>query len=141
LHELLQQHQHFRHVDTRLQHWDNGVLRIKLSNSALVFLRAGIMGYAWVAVLHYWMQLTFKTTLLIATAMPALWLAVFHALLRLSQPRSRQSIHFDAEPAVIGGLKRLSAWLLTAGAGLAMFVVHARRDLGQPALRPVEAGC
>jgi hypothetical protein len=83
------------------------------------------MGYAWVAVLHYWMQLTFKTTLLIATAMPAVWLAVFHALLRLSQPRSRQSIHFDAEPAATGGFCGwLAGCLLTAAAGLALFAVQ-----------------
>lgn len=77
-----------------------------LLNSVFVhfYCCAGIMGYAWVAVLHYWMQLTFSTTLVIATAMPAVWLAVFHALLRLSRPRSRQSIHFGAEPAAAGGL-------------------------------------
>lgn len=53
---------------------------------------AGIMGYAWVAVLHYWLQLSYRTTLLIATIMPGIWLAVFHSLMRLSQPHSSKGL-------------------------------------------------
>lgn len=53
---------------------------------------AGIMGYAWVAVLHYMLQLSYRTTLLLATAMPGIWLAVFHSLMRLSSgPHSSSS--------------------------------------------------
>lgn len=50
------------------------------------------MGYAWVAVLHYMLQLSYRTTLLLATAMPGIWLAVFHSLMRLSSgPHSTSS--------------------------------------------------
>jgi hypothetical protein len=56
------------------------------------FLHAGIMGYAWVAVLHYWLQLSYTVTLLSATIMPGIWLAVFHSLMRISQPHSSKGL-------------------------------------------------
>lgn len=49
------------------------------------------MGYAWVAVLHYWLKLSYTVTLLIAVIMPGLWLLVFHRLMRLSSRQSRSS--------------------------------------------------
>lgn len=55
------------------------------------------MGYAWVAVLHVYLQLSYTTTLLVATVLPGLWLAVFHALMRLSRPAAiRMHVHYGS---------------------------------------------
>jgi hypothetical protein len=66
---------------------------------------AGIMGYAWVAVLHYWLQLSYTLTLLLATGMPAVWLVVFHSLMRLSnksQDINRGAVQYSAVPSAAG---------------------------------------
>jgi hypothetical protein len=36
-----------------------------------------VAGYAWVAVLHQWLALSFSTTLLAANVLPVAWLAAF----------------------------------------------------------------
>lgn len=43
------------------------------------------------AVLHYWLQLSYTITLLIATVMPGLWLVVFHSLMALSSQQATGS--------------------------------------------------
>jgi hypothetical protein len=43
----------------------------------LWLLHAGVAGYAWVAILHELVGLSFMVTLLIANIMPAAWLIVF----------------------------------------------------------------
>lgn len=40
-------------------------------------LLPGVAGYAWVAVLHQWLALSFSTTLLAANVLPVAWLAAF----------------------------------------------------------------
>ena len=67
-----------------------------------VRLPAGIMGYAWVAILHYWLQLSYTTTLLIATGMPAVWLVVVHSLMQLSKPSSKAGPHYTGLPSTAG---------------------------------------
>lgn len=47
---------------------------------------AGIAGYAWVAILHYWMGYSYTLTLLVANVMPVAWLAVYHLVLQRIQP-------------------------------------------------------
>jgi len=71
---------------------------------------AGILGYAWVAVLHYWLKLSYTVTLLIATAMPGLWLVVFHGLMRLSSRHGSSSsssttklVNYNAVPSAAEG--------------------------------------
>ena len=60
------------------------------------------MGYAWVAVLHYWLQLSYTATLLIATGMPAVWLLVVHALMQLSKPGSKTGAQYTQVPSCTG---------------------------------------
>lgn len=71
-----------------------------------VRLPAGIMGYAWVAVLHYWLQLSYTTTLLIATGMPAVWLVVVHSLMQLSKPGSKAGPQYMGLPSTAGESQR-----------------------------------
>lgn len=43
---------------------------------------AGVFGYAWVTVLHLWLRVSFRATLVAANGMVAGWLAVYLLLLR-----------------------------------------------------------
>ena len=43
---------------------------------------AGVFGYAWVTVLHLWLGVTFKATLLAANGFTAAWLSVYNLLLQ-----------------------------------------------------------
>jgi hypothetical protein len=42
---------------------------------------AGVAGYAWVAILHNWLGLSFSSTLLLANLLVGLWLATYLCLL------------------------------------------------------------
>lgn len=42
---------------------------------------AGVAGYTWVAVLHLWLGLTFRTTLLLANVTSVAWLFIYHKVL------------------------------------------------------------
>lgn len=48
---------------------------------------AGVAGYAWVAALHVWAGLSFRTTLLAGNVLAGAWLATFFLLLRPPPPR------------------------------------------------------
>lgn len=51
---------------------------------------AGVFGYAWVTVLHLWLGVSFRATLLAANGFTAGWLAVYYLLLR--PPRHTPSL-------------------------------------------------
>lgn len=57
----------------------------------------GIGGYAWVAVLHYWLGLSYTATLLLANMMPIIWLAVFHLVLQRVEPSTSSKVILDYE--------------------------------------------
>jgi hypothetical protein len=59
---------------------------------------AGIAGYTWVAVLHYWLGLSYTATLLLANVMPVAWLAVFHLGLQRVKPGQLSKAGVDYQP-------------------------------------------
>lgn len=55
---------------------------------------AGLAGYAWVAVLHQLMRLSFTATLLAANITAALWLLVYYRLLPAAS--SMEEVRYQA---------------------------------------------
>ncbi|KAL4429218.1 hypothetical protein ABPG77_010197 [Micractinium sp. CCAP 211/92] len=60
---------------------------------------AGVFGYAWVALLHLFAGLSFTSTLLLANATTAAWLAVYHLLLEKPEQRVQQLWRHDSDAA------------------------------------------
>lgn len=58
---------------------------------------AGIFGYAWIAVLHVYMGLSFQTTLLWALVLPVVWVVCYFQVLK----RERQTVEFPMDCDVL----------------------------------------
>jgi battenin len=89
---------------------------------------AGVVGYAWIALLHHALGLSFTATLLAALVLPVLWLLVFNRLTR-QQHSIRGSTGsaqaYSRVPSTPAGViehmplcVRLHQWLLRAAAGV-----------------------
>ena len=50
---------------------------------------AGVAGYTWVAILHLWWGLSFRTTLMLANITSMAWLFIYHAVL---PPRKSEAV-------------------------------------------------
>ena len=50
---------------------------------------AGVAGYTWVAILHLWWGLSFRTTLMLANITSVAWLFIYHAVL---PPRKSEAV-------------------------------------------------
>jgi hypothetical protein len=53
-----------------------------------------------VAILHYWLGLSYTATLLLANVMPVAWLAVFHLVLQRVKPSllSKAAVEYQPLP-------------------------------------------
>jgi hypothetical protein len=51
-----------------------------------------------VAILHYWLGLSYTATLLLANVIPVAWLAVFHLGLQRVQPSQLSKAAVDYQP-------------------------------------------
>lgn len=54
---------------------------------------AGVAGYTWVALLHVWLGLTFKTTLMLANIISISWLYVYHRVLPSPRAEAVSQLH------------------------------------------------
>ena len=54
---------------------------------------AGVAGYTWVAILHVWLGLTFKTTLLSANITSVAWLCIYHGVLPAPKAQAVSQLH------------------------------------------------
>ena len=54
---------------------------------------AGVAGYTWVAILHVWLGLTFKTTLVLANITSVAWLCIYHGVLPAPKAQAVSQLH------------------------------------------------
>jgi hypothetical protein len=59
-----------------------------------------------VAILHYWLGLSYTATLLLANVMPVAWLAVFHLALQRVKPSqfSKAAVEYQPLPVTAAEL-------------------------------------
>lgn len=70
-----------------------GCLYLKLQCSETYPCNAGVAGYTWVAVLHVWLGLSFKSTLLLANLTSVSWLCIYHGVLPTPKPQAVSQLH------------------------------------------------